>query len=207
VIQALGASVEIVVADGGSVDGTPESVGARARVLSTAPGRGRQLNAGARASAGDALLFLHADTWLSPGAGTALLEALARPDVVGGCFAVALRGPSQRRPIARAVAAGTNLRSRLFRTATGDQAIFVRREVFEELGGFPEHDLFEDVLLYRQLRRRGRVVVLRPPARTSDRRWHRRGYTRTIATHLFLRLLLALGVRPDKLARLYRLRG
>lgn len=195
------------MADGGSVDGTTELAAHRARVVRSPPGRGRQLNAGARSAGGDVLIFLHADTWLSPGAWAAVSEALAQPGTVGGCFKVALRGPSAHRLTARVLATAINARSRWFRTATGDQAIFVRRTVFGELGGFPSHDLFEDVAFYRRLRRRGEVVVLEPPVRTSDRRWRRQGYLRTIAAHILLRLLFLLGVPPGRLARLYRRGG
>ncbi len=191
------------MADAGSVDGTDAVAAARARLLAAPPGRGRQLNAGAQAARGEVLVFLHADTWLSPGAAGALERALARPDVCGGCFKLALRGSSARRPVARFLAACINARSRWLRTATGDQAIFARRAAFERIGGFPAERLFEDVLFYRELRRLGRVVVLDPPARTSDRRWRRRGYARTIATHLWLRLLFFAGVPPARLAGFY----
>lgn len=190
--------------DGGSADGTPDAARGRARVVESAPGRGRQLNAGARAARGNVLVFLHADTWLDPAAGDALVAALARPGVVGGCFRVQLRGPSSQRLIARSLAAAINARTRWLRTATGDQAIFARRSAFERIGGFRTIDLFEDVIFYRELRRLGEVTVLGPPVRTSDRRWRRHGYLRTIATHLTLRSLFYAGAAPERLARLYR---
>ncbi len=191
------------MADGGSDDGTRSVAAARARLIDAPRGRGRQLNTGACAACGDVLLFLHADTWLSPGSADALTRALAREDVAGGCFKVALRGPSAGRPIARLLARGINSRSRWFRTATGDQAIFARRRAFDRIGGFSEGELFEDVLFYRALRRSGPVVLLDPPVRTSDRRWRERGYPRTIANHLLLRFLFLLGVNPARLARVY----
>ncbi len=201
---ALGEAAEIIVADGGSRDGTAEIARGRARLLESAPGRGRQLNAGARAARGDVLLFLHADTWLSPGTDAAITRALARAEVVGGCFKITIRGPSARRSIARALAAAINARTRLFRTATGDQAIFCRRSAFEAAGGFPNRDLFEDVMFYRRLRRLGAVALLEPAVRTSDRRWRERGYVRTIVTRLVLRLLFVLGVSSESLARVDR---
>ncbi len=191
------------MADGGSDDGTRAVAAARARLVEAPRGRGRQLNAGARAARGDVLLFVHADTWLSPGSGDALTRALVRDEVAGGCFKVALRGPSAGRPIARLLARGINTRSRLLKTATGDQAIFARRDAFDRIGGFSEGELFEDVLFYRALRRSGAVVLLDPPARTSDRRWRQRGYPRTIAKHLLLRFLFLVGVSPARLARGY----
>lgn len=200
----MGASAEIIVADGGSDDGTRELAAARTRLVDAPPGRGRQMNAGARAARGEILLFLHADTWLSPGSAAALSRVLARAEVAGGCFKLQLRGPSASRPIARVLARSINARSRWFRTATGDQAIFARRQIFERIGGFDDGELFEDVLFYRALRRCGAVVILEPPARTSDRRWRQRGYLRTIATHLSVRLLFIAQVPPAQLARLYR---
>lgn len=179
------------------------ATGGRAIWVDSAPGRARQLNAGARRASGDIFLFLHADTWLDPAAGAALAEAFARPGVVGGCFTVVLRGPSARRPIARFLATAINARTRWLGGATGDQAIFARRTAFERIGGFPRIDLFEDVIFYRQLRRLGKVETLGPPVRTSDRRWRRHGYLRTMAAHVSLRLMLYAGVTPARLARLY----
>jgi len=204
VVEAFGPSVEVVVADGGSKDRTVELAEGRARIVSAPRGRGRQLNEGAQAALGDLLVFLHADTRLSPGAGTALSEALAQGEIVGGCFKVKLRGPSARLPAARALAAAINWRSRRLHTATGDQAIFARRTAFDRVGGYPDDELFEDVLFYRGLKRLGPVLVLDLTVSTSDRRWRTFGYTRTIATHLLLRILFLMGVPPARLARLYR---
>ena len=196
--------MQIVVADGGSKDRTAELARARADLVTSAPCRGRQLNAGAGSAAGDVYVFLHADTRLDPGTERAIAAALAEPDVVGGCFEVRLRGPSADRPIARLLAAAINRRSRIFKTATGDQAIFARRIAFERAHGFPADDLFEDVLFYRRLKRLGRVVVLKPAVGISDRRWRQFGYYRTIATHILLRFLFHLRVPPATLARFYR---
>ena len=202
--EALGANAELIVADGGSTDGTAAEVEGMARVVRSRPGRGRQMNEGARQARGEVLVFLHADTRLTPEAGRALRDLIAaEPDVVGGCFALRLEGPSARRPIARALGAAITARSRWLRTATGDQAIFARRSCFEQLSGYPEIDLFEDVLFYRKLRRAGRIEVLETPVATSDRRWRGAGYARTIATHLGLRFLMLVGVPPARLARYY----
>lgn len=204
IVRSLGPETEIIVVDGGSRDATPTIAARRARLLRAPPARGVQLNKGALAASGEGLIFLHADTRLQPGAGTALRDALRQDDVVGGCFEVRLWGPTAGKLIARALARAINLRSRWLRSATGDQAIFCRRDVFSRLGGFPELSLFEDVIFYRRLAETGRVAVLDPPVLTSDRRWRRSGYFRTIALHLWLRSLFLLGVRPARLARLYR---
>jgi rSAM/selenodomain-associated transferase 2 len=201
---ALGDDCEIIVVDGGSRDGTANHAARHARVVASTRGRGRQLAAGAEAAVADLFLFLHADTWLSPDGGASLTAAATRPEVAGGCFEVSLRGPSARRPIARLLARAINWRSRWFNTATGDQAIFVKRWAYELSGGFPAEDLFEDVLLYRRIRRLGRVQVLKPPVQTSDRRWCARGYFRTIGLHLLLRLLFLLRVPPAWLVSIYR---
>lgn len=205
VAESLGPGVEVIVVDGGSRDGTDRIAALRARLIRAPGGRGRQLAAGAAAAHGGVLMFLHADTWLSPGTDRVLASIARDESVVGGCFEVSLRGPSGGRAIARFLAWAIGWRSRRLKTATGDQAIFAKRWAYERAGGFGPEELFEDVLFYRRLRRLGEVVTLDPPVRTSDRRWRRRGYTRTIAQHLVLRLLLLLGTPAAHLARLYRL--
>ena len=193
---------EVVVVDGGSRDGTPDVVRrhARVRYLTAPPGRARQMNAGARATAGDTLVFLHADTRLPPGARDAVREVLRDPAVVGGRFDVAFDSP---RRIMRVVAALMNTRSRLSGIATGDQTMFVRRSVFEALGGFPEIPLMEDIELSRLLKRRGRLACLRLRVVTSARKWEREGPLRTIGLMWLLRLLHVLGVSPRRLHRWY----
>jgi rSAM/selenodomain-associated transferase 2 len=168
--------------------------------LSGPTGRARQMNAGARASRGAQLVFLHADTDLPDGALEAIEAAMADSRVVGGRFDVAL---DSRRPILRAVAALMNLRSRLSGIATGDQAIFVRRAAFEALGGFPDQPLMEDVEFSRRLRRRGRLACLRLRVTTSARKWQREGALRTVLLMWTLRLLYRLGVSPVRLHRWY----
>ena len=192
---------EVIVVDGGSRDATC-TVAARSadRVLVTAPGRARQMNAGAEAANGDVLLFLHADTLLPAGFADAVAGALADPGVVGGRFDVRLDGASRWLPV---VAAAINLRSRLTKIATGDQAIFVRRAVFNALGGFPLVPLLEDVRFTTALKRRGRIACLRERVVTSARRWEQHGVARTVVLMWLLRLGHALGVAPERLQRFY----
>lgn len=201
--EALGPDVELVVADGGSRDGTRRRAAELARVLTAGPGRGAQLNAGARAASGRVLVFLHADTRLPPDAGAELRRALGRPGVVAGCFRFAVDPPAPVLSRWHLLEAGVRFRTRLFRTATGDQAIFATRRAYRAAGGAPDWKLFEDVELVRRLREVGRFVPLEAPAPTSRRRWEAEGFWRTVATHWLLRAGYLIGVPPDRLARWY----
>jgi rSAM/selenodomain-associated transferase 2 len=193
---------EVVVADGGSRDATRDAVArlGTARLVEAPRGRARQMNAGARAAAGDVLLFLHADTRLPAGAGAAIRAALADPAVVGGRFDVGFDNPA---PAFRMIAALMNLRSRWTGIATGDQAIFVRRRVFDALGGYADIPLMEDVELTRRLKRAGRMAALRLRVTTAARKWEREGVARTIGLMWGLRLLYACGASPTRLHRWY----
>jgi len=184
---------EVIVVDGGSSDRTPElAAGLCDRVLSAPRGRAAQMNAGARAATGDVLVFLHADTRLPPGA-----DQLVPNGSMWGRFDVEIDG---RHPLLKVVACAMNLRSRLTGIATGDQAMFVRRDSFP---GFPEIALMEDIALSRILKKSGRPACLRERAVTSGRRWESRGVLRTIFLMWRLRLLYFLGVSPERLARRY----
>jgi rSAM/selenodomain-associated transferase 2 len=196
------ADVEIVVADGGSRDGSGD-VAARTpgiRLVSSAPGRARQMNAGAAVATGDVLLFLHADTRLPPGAVDAVRRALDDPGVVYGRFDVRFDNAGA---VFRLIAGLMNLRSRVTGICTGDQAIFVRRATFARLGGYPEIPLMEDVELTRRLKRVGRRASLRLRVTTSARRWERDGVARTIVLMWALRFLYLCGVDPVRLHRWY----
>lgn len=188
---------EVIVVDGGSRDGTVAIARLLCeRVIETARGRALQMNSGARAAKGDALVFLHADSSLPSGADERIGEALRTR--LWGRFDVEIEG---RHPLLGLVAWSMNLRSRLSGIATGDQAIFVRRQAFD---GFPEIALMEDVAFSRAMRRRGPPACLAERVATSGRRWESRGVLRTIVLMWRLRLLYALGASPDRLARLYQ---
>jgi rSAM/selenodomain-associated transferase 2 len=192
----------VIVADGGSDDGTMQ-VTARfpdVRALASPRGRARQMNAGAHAARGDVILFLHADTRLPDGALESVSVALADRRVIGGRFDVRFDSP---RPVFRMIAFFMNLRSRLSGISTGDQAIFVRRGVFESIGGYPDIPLMEDIELCRQLKRHGRLVALRSRVTTSARKWEREGALRTMLLMWALRFLYMVGVPPARLHRLY----
>jgi rSAM/selenodomain-associated transferase 2 len=193
---------EIIVVDGGSSDDTARLARPYADlVLCASRGRALQMNAGAAAARGAVLLFLHADTRLPPGFDAVVLSALADAETVGGRFDVRLV-PSTA--LLHVVATLMNLRSRLSRIATGDQAIFVRRSVFEAVGGFEPIPLMEDIAFSRALKARGRLACLHQRVDTSSRRWLGRGPLRTITLMWWLRLLYGCGVAPDRLRRLYR---
>jgi rSAM/selenodomain-associated transferase 2 len=193
--------VEVVVADGGSRDGTRRLAAPLAdRVIEAPRGRASQMNAGARASGGAFLAFVHADTRLPPDAPEAIRAALADGARAWGRFDVRIEGSS---PLLAVIGAAMNLRSRLTGIATGDQAIFARRDAFEAAGGFPDIPLMEDVALSSTLKRISRPACLRQRVVTSGRRWERRGTLATVVLMWRLRLAYALGVDPHRLARRY----
>jgi rSAM/selenodomain-associated transferase 2/rSAM/selenodomain-associated transferase 1 len=192
--------VEIVLVDGGSSDDTADLARPLADRLIVAPrGRAVQMNAGARASRGDTLLFLHADTILP-----AMADALVARAIEGGAqwgrFDVRIDGTH---PLLRLVERLMNWRSWLTGIATGDQAIFVRRDVFERLGGFPEIPLMEDIALSRRLRRIAPPACLHEPVMTSGRRWEKHGVLRTILLMWRLRAAYFFGAAPQQLAIAY----
>ena len=198
-LRARGA--QVIVVDGGSRDGTARLAAQWADAVLCAPrGRAAQMNAGALHARGAILLFLHADTRLPAWADRRIRQAIAAGSAWGR-FDVRIDG---RAWLLRVVAALMNRRSCWTGIATGDQAIFVRRDVFERLGGFAAQPLMEDIELSARLRRIGRPACLRPPAVTSGRRWETRGVWRTIVLMWRLRWRYWRGESPAALARAYR---
>jgi rSAM/selenodomain-associated transferase 2 len=213
------AAVEIIVVDGGSSDSTG-TVAARLadRVVVATRGRARQMNAGAAVAGGEVLLFLHADTLLPVGAGGAIMTALGiascrvQTAVLStpppppraarwGRFDVRIAGAATMLAV---VAWCMNQRSRATGIATGDQAIFVRRSVFDAIGGFADLVLMEDIDLSRRLKRHAAPCCLHLRVLTSGRRWESRGVWRTIFLMWWLRLRYWLGASPQDLLRAYR---
>lgn len=197
----LDEDTEVLVVDGGSRDGSPTLVSeAGYPLLTSASGRARQMNAGARAAVGDVLLFLHADARLPPDGVEAVRAAMRDPAVVAGRFDLVYERARWPYPW---IAWSGNLRSRLTGICTGDQTIFVRRAAFEAVGGYPEIPLMEDVELSRRLKRLGRMACLRACVAGSTRKYRQEGVWRTVALMALLRMLYALGVPPERLHRLY----
>lgn len=192
---------EIIVADGGSSDNTASLAREHAdRVLVTGPGRARQMNAGAAGAHGEILCFLHADSRLPEGADGLMIEGLARSRRSWGRFDVSIDGAH---PMLRVIAWMMNRRSRLTGIATGDQAMFMTRSLFEAAGHFPEIALMEDIAFSQQLKIYGAPLCIRHRLTTSGRRWERHGVWRTIMLMWWLRLAYWLGADPEKLALRY----
>ena len=191
---------EVIVADGGSVDGTVETARARGvKLIESGRGRGRQMHAGARAAGGRALWFLHADTLPSEECVSEMEDALGDSSVVGGNFDVLFDGESGA---ARFL---TWLYPRLRRLGLcyGDSGIFVRRDAYERIGGFRDFPIFEDLDLVRRLGKVGRVVHLSARVTTSSRRFEGRSFAFTFARWSLLQALYWLGVSPHTLGRMY----
>ncbi|MCP5144818.1 MAG: TIGR04283 family arsenosugar biosynthesis glycosyltransferase [Gammaproteobacteria bacterium] len=191
---------ELIVVDGGSHDGAADRAVAADLVLVSARGRARQMNAGAHQANGQFLLFLHADTQLPPDVADVLAPLAQASEPRWGRFDVRLDSPAWW---ARIIETAMNLRSRWTAVATGDQAMFVHRDLFAAVGGFEDIPLMEDIALSKALRRRSSPLCLRARVRTSARRWQRHGVVRTVLLMWRLRLAYWLGVPPAKLALQY----
>ena len=192
---------EVIVSDGGSDDATLSVAGEhRARVLQCERVRARQLNAGAAASAGDILVFLHADTLLPSGAAAAIADALAGGAVFGGLRLRFLERSWRLRYVETMV----NFRTRLTRAPWGDQAQFTSHAHFDAAGGYPDFPLMEDYELARRMKRLGRTVLLPLAVRTSGRRFLERGVVRTSILNWLIVAAYHAGVSPARLARWYR---
>lgn len=196
------AELEVIVVDGGSQDETVEVVQQLGvKVLSSPPGRARQMNFGAEAATGEILVFLHADTSLPVGFDTWVLETLQKPGVVAGAFELAIDGELWG---LRIVERMVNARSRFLSLPYGDQAIFIRAEFFRKMGGFLDMPIMEDFEFVQRLRGMGRIEIVPMAVKTSARRWQKLGVVKTTAINQMIILGYHLGVSPTTLARWYR---
>jgi rSAM/selenodomain-associated transferase 2 len=198
--QAGGQHYELIIVDGGSSDSTVAIAERYGRVISSSRGRATQMNAGVAVASGDILLFLHADTQMPDNAFWAIEQALAPPGVVAGAFRLCFN--CDRWPY-RLVAYVTNLRSRVRKVFTGDQAYFMRASSFRASGGYPDQPLMEDLEIIARLRKHGKVILLPQYVITSARRHEKTGLLRTVLFMWYLRTLYRLGVSPAQLQRVY----
>jgi rSAM/selenodomain-associated transferase 2 len=204
----LAEDTEIIVVDAGSNDGTPNIAAANgARVITTDTcQRAHQLNRGAREATGDTLVFVHADTLVSPRWLRALVDSITPATRAGWSeIEILVEAPTRDSdPLGLAVMErGINWRTRRFVSATGDQGLFVDRELFEQVGGFPEQPILEANALARRLRRHTNPAILEVPLRISGRRWQRRGIFRTMVLMWTIRGLDRIGTDPESLAEMW----
>ena len=191
---------ELIVVDGGSTDGSVPIAEKYGKVITSEPGRAKQLNAGAASATGDILIFLHADIWLESG-GLASVETALASGYVGGGFQQKIDG---RHFLYRAIEVAGNMRGKYLKVFYGDSGIFVRRSDFEKIGGFPEVPILEEIGFSKGLRRLGKTTLVRPHIHISARRWETRGIVRTTLNNWLITLLYFLKFSPVQLAKLYR---
>ncbi|MBI5181630.1 MAG: TIGR04283 family arsenosugar biosynthesis glycosyltransferase [Nitrospirae bacterium] len=200
-IERLDGKKEIIVVDGGSIDNTVGIVKKKGVVLlSSQKGRGCQMNKGAEIAKDETLLFLHADTKLPDNAILEIDKAMKASEIAGGRFNVRF---DNNRFIFKLIAFLMNWRSRLTGISTGDQAIFIRKSIFKEIGGYSEIPLMEDIELSKKMKRKGKVACINDCVITSARKWKEEGIIKTILLMWFLRLLYFFRVSPETLSRIY----
>ena len=191
---------ELIIVDGGSTDETPLIAKRYGRVIAAERGRANQSNVGAAGARGDILLFLHADVWLDTGAIKGVEKAISS-GYVGGAFKQRIDGDH---PLYRLIERTANFRAKRLRILYGDGGIFICRAHFNQIGGFPDIPIMEEVGLSRKLRRCGEVTLVEPGIHISARRWQKNGILRTTLTNWLITLLYLLRVPPNYLAKLYR---
>jgi rSAM/selenodomain-associated transferase 2 len=194
---------EIIVSDGNSKDNTAAAASAAgAKVISTEPGRGSQLNRGAENSSAPILLFLHADSRLENGALKALIDMLdVEKDKIGGCFSLKILSQNI---FLKFISWSSNLRAKYLNLIFGDQGIFIRKEYFYKIGGFPEIEIMEDWEFSKKMADCGKLLYLDKIIFTSARRWENHGVLRTILLMHKIKILYKLGIDPKKLKKIYR---
>jgi rSAM/selenodomain-associated transferase 2 len=201
VTTQLNTNIEVIIVDGGSKDDTIEiAQSLSVKVISSSPGRAVQMNAGAVAATGDILLFLHADTRLPIGFDEMVRTALQQSGTVAGAFKLRIDASLLS---LRWVELGVNLRSHFYQMPYGDQAIFLTKAVFQQIGGFPELPIMEDFELIRRLKRIGRIVIIPTPVVTSARRWLQKGVFKTTLLNQIVIIAYLLGVSPERICSWY----
>jgi len=194
--------LEVIVVDGGSIDGTAELAASRqAKVIQSKPGKALQMNTGAAAAAGDILVFLHADTLLPGGFSNQIVSTLNQKGVAGGAFRLAIDSTVAGIHFIERMA---DLRSRYLQLPYGDQALFMKKSIFEAIGCFPDTPIMEDFILVRRLKRKGKIVILPAAVVTSPRRWLHFGILKTWLINQLIVIAYYLGATPDQLTRFYR---
>jgi len=197
----FGEGVEVIIVDSQSDDKTMDIVKKYPVKIVTSPrGRAMQMNAGARIASGSILLFLHADCRIDNGGVLAIKEGIAK-GYVGGCFTHKIDSPYF---MFRLIELTGNIRSKVFGLFYGDQAIFVRRDIFEKVHGYPNFLIFEDAVFTKKMKRMGRVTVLNAKAYVSPRRWEKYGIMKTTLLNWALTIGFMMGVSTDRLAKLYK---
>lgn len=191
---------EIIVVDGGSTDNTVEIASTYAKVISAQRGRACQMNEGARAATGQIILFLHADSIITSDSIREIGQAVFQEQVVGGCLKLKFDEDTM---IFKAIAFGSNLRSKLLKLFFGDQGIFVRRDVFNSIEGFPDVPIMEDWQFCRRLKTAGKIKQLKSPVVTSSRRFRKHGIWKTLFLMHKIKLLYVFGVNPTELKHIY----
>lgn len=199
-LRAIPGISEIIVVDGGSTDNTVEIASTYAKVISAQRGRACQMNEGARAATGQIILFLHADSIISSDSINEIGQAVFQEHLVGGCLKLKF---DEETLLFKAIAFGSNLRAKLLKLFFGDQGIFVRQEIFNSLGGFPDIPIMEEWQFCRRLKTAGNIKQLKSPIVTSSRRFRKHGIWKTLFLVHKIKLLYVFGVNPTKLKQIY----
>ncbi len=195
-------TIEVVVADGGSIDNTVDiSLSLGVKFILSDTGRANQMNTGASIASGDILLFLHGDTRLPDNFDVMVKEVLRKPGVIAGAFSLQIDAPHWS---LRLIESAVNLRSRFLQMPYGDQAIFLSREIFNEIGNFPPLPIMEDFEIMRRLKRKGKIAIIDVPVITSGRRWIKKGVVKTTLMNQIAIIAYSIGISPRLIGEWYR---